>query len=467
VNCVKEIGEDKAFFNKDIIVAESDLNISQDHSSVDTYRSIKRGIWIYFLLLIFEGALRKWFLPGISTPLLIVRDPVALWIIFSALSRNLLPKNSYLSVMIAIGTIGIFTAIFLGHGNLRVALYGARIFLLHFPLMFVIGKVFNKNDVLKMGRVLVYMAIPMAILTALQFYSPQSAWINRGVGGDESGAGFSGALGFFRPPATFSFTNGNTLFFGLVACLIIYFWLTPKSINRIILLTATIGLLAAIPLSISRSLFYSVGVSFMFAVFFVIRKPKYFGKMLMSTGLIILVFVLMNKTAFFQTAAAAFSARFDGATEWEGGVSGSLGNRYLGNLAGSLIGAFDAPFFGYGLGAGTSIGGVLLYGSQGLIIAEDEWARTIIELGPLMGLAAIFVRVGFCAKIAIAGYRKLVLGDVLPWMLLSFGLITVPQCQWAQPTALGFSTLIGGLMIASFNDQIFNDPKTDLNYTDS
>ncbi len=35
---------------------------------------LKKGIWLYFFLLLFEGALRKWVLPSLSAPLLIVRD---------------------------------------------------------------------------------------------------------------------------------------------------------------------------------------------------------------------------------------------------------------------------------------------------------------------------------------------------------------------------------------------------------
>ena len=42
---------------------------------------LKKLFWLYFLLLIFEGALRKWIVPQLSAPLLLVRDPVALWII--------------------------------------------------------------------------------------------------------------------------------------------------------------------------------------------------------------------------------------------------------------------------------------------------------------------------------------------------------------------------------------------------
>jgi len=35
-------------------------------------------IWIYFFLLIFEGALRKWIAPSLANVLLVVRDPVLL-----------------------------------------------------------------------------------------------------------------------------------------------------------------------------------------------------------------------------------------------------------------------------------------------------------------------------------------------------------------------------------------------------
>ncbi len=38
---------------------------------------LKKLFWAYFLLLIFEGALRKWILPQFSAPLLLVRDPIA------------------------------------------------------------------------------------------------------------------------------------------------------------------------------------------------------------------------------------------------------------------------------------------------------------------------------------------------------------------------------------------------------
>jgi len=413
-------------------------------------RLIKYGIWAYFLLLIFEGALRKWVLPGLSTPLLIIRDPVALWVVFKALQRGLVPKNGYLTGMVIIGFIGILTAVLFGHGNLFVAIYGARIFLVHFPLIFVIGSVFNRDDVIKVAKVTLWLTIMMTVLIALQFYSPQSAWVNRGIGGDSEGGGFNGgALGFFRPPGTFSFTNGNVLYFSYVAPFVFYFWLNTKKVNKLLLIGASIALLAAIPLSISRSLFFQVAISLIFLMLGISRKPEYLGKMIMAVIAVFVAFTILGNTQFFQTSTEAFSVRFESANESEGGLKGVLGDRFIGGMLQAFSSSSDLPFFGKGLGMGTSVGGMLLSGQPGLTITEDEWGRTVAELGPILGIAAILLRVSMFLKIALACYKKLALGDMLPWMLLSFACLNLPQGQWAQPTALGFGVVIAGLMLAS------------------
>src|SRR5690554_2937496 len=105
----------------------------------DPNKIIKRGIWLYFLLLVFEGALRKWFLPGLATPLLIIRDPIALWLVFVTWKRGILPFNWVMFTIILITIISFITTLLFGHGNFFVTLYGARIFMIHIPLIFVIG----------------------------------------------------------------------------------------------------------------------------------------------------------------------------------------------------------------------------------------------------------------------------------------------------------------------------------------
>jgi hypothetical protein len=413
---------------------------------------LKAGVWAYFLLLIFEGALRKWFLPFLATPLLIVRDPIALWVIITAFNKGILKNNSYINAILIFGFSSFLAAILLGHGNVAVALFGLRILVIHFPFMFAIGAIFTEDDVVKIGKITLWIAIPMAVLIGLQFYSPQSAWVNRGVGGDEKGVGFSGALGYFRPPGTFSFTNGNSLFFALTAMFIFYFLVNTDKVNKLLLIGATIALIAAIPLSISRTLIFSTVGCAAFMLFALSRKPQYVGKVVFGIVGVIILFVVVSQLSFFQKALEATIVRFTTANEGEGGlVEGVIGDRYFGGMISAISNSSQLPFFGYGLGMGTNVGAMLLSGKMGFLVAEEEWARLIGEMGLLIGLLTIILRLSFCLQISLLAFYRLKYNDLLPWMTLSFALIAIPQGQWAQATSLGFSTVAGGLVLASLH----------------
>lgn len=419
-------------------------------------RSLKLGVWVYFFLLIFEGALRKWLIPGLATPLLIVRDPIAIWLIYTSWRIGILKANLYLTAMLIIVIVGFFTAIFLGHKNLAVAIFGTRIFLVHFPLLFIIGKVFTAADVIKMGKILLWLSIPMTILVALQFYSPQSAWVNRGVGGDIEGGGFSGALGYFRPPGTFSFTTGMVQFYALVACFIVYFIFKPRLVNRLLLMLSIAAVLFAVPLSISRTLLFQLALTIVFSLLILSKKPAYLFKMLFALMGVFLLFFVVSKLSFFSTAFEVFTNRFENATESEGGLKEVFLDRFLGGMLGALTGNNALPFFGYGSGMGTNVGSKLLTGGNDFLIAEGEWGRVVGEFGPLLGLMIILIRLSFCIQLTAACFRKLLLNDFLPWLLLSFGLIIILQGQWAQPATLGFAVLVGGLILSALNDNSTN-----------
>ena len=413
----------------------------------DTF--LKNLVWIYFILLIFEGALRKWFLPELSTPLLIVRDPIALAIVVITWQRGLFPVTPYLFGMVIIGFVGFFTAVLFGHGNLWVTLYGARIFLIHYPLIFSIGRIFTRDDVIQIGKATLWIAVPMAVLITFQFYSPQSAWVNRGVGGSLEGSGFSGALGFFRPSGTFSFTNGTTLFFGFAAVFILFFWIHRGYVNRMVLIAATVAMLLAVPLSISRSLFFGIGVSVAFTVVALIRNMRHIARIIPVVLIVVLLLAVLYSTKFFRQVLEVFLTRFESANEAEGGLQGVFLDRYLGGMIGALEHATTFPFFGYGLGLGTNVGSMLTEGQVLYLISEGEWGRLIGEMGPVLGIMVIVIRVGLCVKISTAAYSRLLTDDFLPGILLSFGLLVIPQSQWGQPTTLGFSSLVAGLLLAS------------------
>ncbi len=442
-------------------IANKELNssLSQD---AKVMLWMKRGVWLYFILLIFEGALRKWVLPGLSEVLLIIRDPLVLAMIVYGWFYGVLPKVSYIWWMLIIATVAVFTSLFAGHGNLFVSLYGARILIIHFPMIFIIGKIFDREDVLKLGKAVLFLSIPMALLIALQFYSPQSAWVNRSVGGG-FGTGFAGSLGYFRPPGTFSFTNGTTLFFSLVGAFVLYFWMNPKGVNKLILLGSTGSLLISIPLSISRGLTFTVGIMLIFTLIAVSRKPKYLGQFLVGGFGVLLTLTILSSVGIFQTGLDVLTERFDSAARVEGGVEGTIGNRYIGNMINAITEATKLPFFGLGIGMGTNAGSALLSGTRGFLISEGEWGRLVGEMGALLGVSVILMRVIISFRLSVESFLRLKTGDMLPWMLLSFALLVFPQGQWAQPTTLGFSTLIVGILIASFNEGPDKDHDFDKN----
>ncbi|ACU59860.1 hypothetical protein [Chitinophaga pinensis] len=414
---------------------------------------LKQGVWAYLLLLLFEGALRKWFLTPLATPLLVVRDPIALWLILMCWHRRLFIPSYALPLMTIIGVLGLVFAVTVGHGNPYVAVFGARILLIHFPMIFVIQGLFTRKDVIQVGKFMVALSIPMLILIALQFYSPQSAWVNRGVGGDEGGAGFSGAMGYFRPPGTFSFTNGTTLFFSLLGPYLLYFWLNPDGIKRWVLIGGTIALLMAIPLSISRALLFQTIIGVMFCMFAGSSNPKYAGKLFGALfGLVVLILIL-SQTSIVGGAIEVFMARFENANESEGGMEGVFIDRFLGGLVGAFNTTSALPLWGYGIGMGTNVGSMLLTGGVTFLIAEGEWGRTIGELGPILGLGVVFIRMGMAINMGWLSFDRLRrTGDMLAWMLFSDAFLLVAQGQWGQPTGLGFCVFIGGLLLASLRE---------------
>ncbi|GAB4016657.1 hypothetical protein GCM10028808_45800 [Spirosoma migulaei] len=423
-------------------------NISNSKKASHT-TLLKRATLVYILLLLFEGALRKWILPGLSGPLLIVRDPVAIFILIIAWRYKILPQSVYISLMSLVGILSIFIAVILGHGNLAVAIYGARILLLHFPLIFIIGIVLTNDDVVQIGKLILWISIPMTVIIALQFYSPQSAWINRGIGGDTSGGGFgAGAQGYFRPPGTFSFISGVVEFYSLVACFVCYFALNTQKINRLLLAVSAFCLIVAVPFSISRTLLVSVGITLFFVTIVILKTPRYIGRFLISTVVLLFVFISLSNTPFFQNSVNVFLDRFTRANLTEGGLEGSIVNRFLGGML-EAITESDTPFWGYGIGMGTNVGSQLLTGARQFLIAEAEWGRLIGELGKVLGIIVILIRVHLTVRLAYLAYMKIESRNVLAWLLVSFGFYMLIQSQWARPTTLGFSTLIGGLIIAS------------------
>ena len=360
--------------------------------------------------------------------------------------------------MMVIASISFFLALVIGHHNLFVALFGWRIYFFHFPMIFVMGKVLTRTDLLKIGQFILWLSFPMTVLTFMQFHSPQTAWVNMGIGGEGS-AGFTGAMGYMRPPGTFSFTSGYVTFQAVVGCYLLYYLLMNNTLpkeykfSKMVLIILAGCYLLSIPTSISRTHFFQTGVFLIFLFIAAMRKNKFKSKFLKFSIIAIAAGVILYLSGLGGASMEAFTARLEGANKVEGGVQGVIGDRYVGGLLGSLIN-INTPVFGYGIGLGTNVGAKIMGGNMYSFgfNAENEWSRIIGECGMLLGLIIIGIRLLFSLDIWKRAYNLLVKKyDLLPWMLSAGMMLTVPQGQWSIPTNLGFCILFGGLTLASIN----------------
>jgi len=421
---------------------------------MSTRRKIQLLLWTYFWLLIFEGALRKWVLPGLSTPLLLVRDPVAIAAVMLGWSYlKSRPWVGWVAWLWGIGGAGLFFALAVGHQDLVTALYGTRILWFHWPLIFLFAAVFTRDDVYTFAKATAFIAIPMAALIALQYSLPQSHFVNLAPGGEE-GVGFSGALGKLRPPGTFSFTNGLSEYLGFAAaCVVALIVSGPRPLPKWIWASCA-ALVVSLPISISRTVLFKyvlVVISSAVASSLSGRNIKNF---LVGGVLVCLVALAASQLPIFRDAQRAFTSRWEAATKAEGkgeGVGGVLRERVGESTMGAVLTAFDAPVLGHGIGLGTNVGAMRTSGRRMFLIGENAWGACIAELGPTLGLLYVGLRVAMTVWLLRLAWRQAVLGNACPLILGGSALPTVFFGITAQPTSLGFLVVGAGLMLAAGN----------------
>jgi hypothetical protein len=406
---------------------------------------IRRLIYLYIILWLIEGGLRRWFLPGLATPLLLIRDPLVIFIYFVAFTKNVFPLNSFFYSGVVLAVLTFANAFIFGHKNLAVALYGIRCDFLHVPLIFIMAKVLRQKDLMVMAKVAMWLVIPYTILLMAQFYAPQDAWVNRGVGGSLDGAGFSGALDHFRPPGTFSFISGPTELYPLfTACWFVLVIACEISAWQMVLSGAAI--LVAVPVSISRSLFLSVAIVTVIGVCALFASKRVPTATLLKAFLALLIVVVIStQLPVFKEGMAAFEARWEVATTDNGGFQGAIIDRVLNDLFGSFQ---EVKFSGLGTGFSTMVGQKILTQEIGFGASEGEWGRLLFDNGLILGFSLVIYRICLAVYIVWAASKAWQRQLLQSLIFASSAFLLILNGQWGQSTTLGAAVIAGGLTLA-------------------
>lgn len=416
---------------------------------------IRRLIWLYIFLLVVEGALRKWLVPQLSNPLLLIRDPIVLLIYALAIPARVWPRNVFMYCLAPIAILSWIVSVFVLEPYVPmsrvmiVTLYGCRSNFLHLPLIFIFANVFNAEDIKKIGWWVLLGMIPMALIMAAQFQASPDSFINRTVGAGE-GEQITAGGGKIRPPGTFSFISGPIYYVALSVAFAIYGALSRATYRSWLLLAAGMGIGLAIVVSGSRSLVVSVLLVVFSLALVLILRPEAVNRFGRTLFVIVVSAYIITRVPLVREGMGILSDRFtDSAEVQETTVTKGILDRTLGGFTEGLKVINRIPMPGLGLGLGTNVGARALVGHVTFLLAENEWSRVLLESGPVLGLAFLIWRTALVGYLGWLSLRALGRAEILPLLLFSTGFIALLNGQLGQPTSLGFAVVLCGLCLAS------------------
>jgi hypothetical protein len=410
-------------------------------------------IWSYFWLLIVEGALRKWIMPGLANPLLVVRDPVVILIYAIALQKGVFPWNKLVIATIALALASALASVlaagFGGRGNSLVTLYGLRTNFLHLPLVFLLPRVFLPVDVEKIGKALLILAFPMMLLVAGQFRAPADSRLNVGAGGGMGGQ-IEVGFGKIRPPGPFSYNTGLLAYLTVTAAYLLNTQMRKAAPGAKLALAALPAVAIMVALSGSRSTLASMAIILAGVILICLRQPAFFvkaakGFLAIGVAYFCLIFWTEFRNGLFVHETRIVTG---------GGLEDGLLLRFIGDLAAPFQVAADTPPLGAGLGLGTNAAAGLLTGERTFLLAEGEWERVVRESGPILGFAFIGLRLAILIQLGRVALQALNRKNPLPALLFFAVLPQMLNGQFGVPTTLGFAVFIAGLTLAAAQESM-------------
>lgn len=405
--------------------------------------------WAYFLLLIFEGALRKWIVPALSTPLLLVRDPIAIAIIWEAYKTKKWPQQWTSTIAILCGvTVGLALIQLLAGENLWfIAVFGVRSYLLPFPVAFIMGATLTPKELRDFGRWTLLLLLPLTLLQIAQYYAPSSSFLNAGanLGSDQ----LAYANGHVRASGTFSYVTGPTSYIPLAAAFIFYGMVNSKFVRKWLLWSAGCALIVAIPVTGSRSLLYmvvliilSVGIAAFFGV-------SQFASSIKAIVIFAVVALAASQLPVFHDATATFTERLTSASTAEGGTETSVSDRVVSPITGTVSeGLSTDNWFGHGIGIGSNVAASILH-ADAFAAGEGEAQRLVYEFGAPAGLTFLLARWALVVLIAFKALGAARKHQPLAWLLVPPMVVALGTGTLEQPTIQGFMVITVGFSIAA------------------
>jgi hypothetical protein len=427
--------------------------MNPDSTENKAFRNIRRLIWLYFWLLLIEGALRKWVLPQLSTPLLIIRDPVLLLAYILAWRVGVFPRNRWVLALGIIGFLSLVASVvplwpYPLTRILFISGYGFRANFFHLPLIFLMPAVLRREDVKRIGWWMLVLVVPMSLLMAAQFQAGPDSILNRTASGE--GEMITAGSGKVRTSGTFSFIVGVVSYYALATGFLIWAALKRGVYKNWLLIAAGSALIIGIAVSGSRSVVAACALVIASLLVVLILRPRAVNRLGQALVITVVLGFILTKTPVFKEGLEVLTTRFsDVAEATEQSISAGMISRIMEGFTNGIFILGKAPFLGFGLGIGTNAAAQFLTGETAFLLSEEEWSRIFLESGPVLGLAYVLWRCGLAFRIGFLCLKSVRGGNILPLLLFSSSFLPLINGQFGQPTVLGFTVFATGLALAA------------------
>lgn len=425
---------------------------SNPESYLGRMSRLKKLFWLFFLLLVFEGALRKWVAPHEwSAPLMIIRDPLSIWIVWEAYRTHKWPHRwSALLAAATVLVVGLFVLqIVFGETPFLVELFGLRSYLLPFPVLFIMGENLDEEDLHQLGAFILRLLPPMALLEVAQYISPPGSFLNRGAYEGAGQIGYAG--GHVRASGTFSFNVGSESLAAMAAAFLLYFMVKEGVVKKWQLWIGTFALILSIPMIGARTLVFVLAAMLGCMAMAAIMDLSNFVKVLRIFGPAVILMFGVSLLPVFKDATNSLSERFAGAKSGaEGDPLHSVTFRIITPIVDRLESTdLENNWLGNGIGRSAIAVQAFLTGETVWLAGEDDFAHVIWEFGPPLGLAYELFRVLVAVLILGSAFARARDQQPLALLLVPVAvpalLISTPE----QTTVQGFIVLSCALCIAA------------------
>lgn len=421
---------------------------------------LKKLFWLYFLLLIFEGALRKWVAPALSAPLLVIRDPVGILIIWEAYRTHKWPSRwSVALTLLTVLLIGLFAVQLIAGRNLLIELFGLRSYLLPFPVLFIMGENLDEEDLRKMIAFTLWLIVPMTLLEVAQYVATPNSFLNRGA--YEGGGQIKYLNGHVRASGTFSSTIGAVEFLILTGAFVLYGTIKEGLAKKWLLWADTFALVLSIPMLGSRGTVFQLMILLGCVALSGIMGIAQFVKTFRIVLPVAIILFLVTQLPVFSSAMANLSQRFNGAAQI-GQTRQSTGYEAADTVYQRLVTPVIASiensnssrtWSGIGIGRGAVAVNAMLTRSGNTLNPfgqnENTTARELLEMGLAAGFPFEFFKLFLAIVIfgqALARARE---QEPLTLLLVPMGVVWMFFAQLEQPTEQGFVVIGTAFCIAA------------------